>query len=64
MEKNKYNWAFAFIFALVGTLMSITPIVIVFCGMPIARTDIALIIGGLGWLYALAITIKQLGRYL
>ena len=64
MEKIRYKWAIAFLIALIGALMSITPIIVIFCGKNIARVDIALTVGAFGWFYALSITMKQLGRYL
>ena len=64
MERNKYRWAVAFLVALFGVLLSIVPLVLVLCDSPVARYEVAFIIGMIGWFYALAITIKQLGGYL
>ena len=64
MERNRYRWAVAFLVALVGVLTSITPLIMVSCDISFAKNEVIFIIGALGWFYALAITMRQLGRYL
>ena len=64
MERNRYRWAVAFLIALVGVLTSITPLVMVLYGVSFAKNEVIFIIGMIGWFYALAITMRQLGRYL